>query len=184
MDFHVIMYTISAYVIAYFFLAIFVILVLATGHTTLNNCELPIYSWYYASAVFYSFSFLNTIILLFSVRNVVLNENTVVIRSLIIVFRAYPKNWLYLYLIGLETIHAALTIWGSYLNFSDEKKTIPCFDEITLLCSFMFILVVLGYIYVIRMIVTFFHFWLGYSIYTWLKRKIRFLRKNELHMKK
>ena len=118
------------------------------------------------------------------IRNVELDENTVVIRSIIIVFRAYPKSWLYVYLIVLEVMHLVLTIWGSILNFGDEDKIIACFKDITLLSSFMFILVVLGYIYIVRMFVTTFHFWLGYSIYTWLKRRIRFLRRNEIHMKK
>lgn len=185
MEFHIIMYTVSAYVIAYFFLSIFISLILFTGnHVPADNgCKIDIYSWYCASAFFYTFGFIITGMILFFIRRVNLDENVVVIRQFIFMFKSYPRNWFYIYLFALELLHLSLTIWGSVLNFSDINSLLTCYTDLTLLANFMFILVILGYIYFLRMCFTTLHFWLGYKILTFFKRRIRCLRKNELHMK-
>lgn len=183
MEFHFVMYTISAYVIAYFFLSIFITLILVTGNTSQSLCKLGIVEWYLVSAVFYFGSFIITGSILFLIRRIPLLEKVVIIRSFVLIFKSYPKNWLYLYLICLEFLHLGLTTWGSFINFTDFSDMVDCYTELTLLSSFMFILIILGYIYILRLFCTTLHFWLGFSIYTWLKRNIRCLRKNELHLK-
>lgn len=69
------------------------------------------------------------------------------------------------------------------MSFHDIKKFVICFPEIPLLTNFMFILMILGYIYILRMLITVLHFWFGLTIYHWLKMKFRCLSKHELHLK-
>lgn len=85
-------------------------------------------------------------------------------------------------MVVIDSVHIVLTINGSIMNFGDMKHLLVCYIEIPMLANFMFILVILGYIYVLRLIATIIHFWFGPNIYVWLKRRIHCLSLNELHL--
>ena len=112
-----------------------------------------------------------------------LTHDTVVLRSIIIIFSNYHNKWLYGYLVLIEAFNLVLTIYGSYMNFNDMNKLLVCYMEVPLLANFMFILIILGYIYIFRMLVTVLHFWFGHQIYMWMKRKWRCLSTHEIHLK-
>lgn len=182
-DFNIFMYLASAYMLAYFFLTFFLVLIYLSASTETEKCMLNIKLWYEVSAVFYFLAFASTATIIFLIRKAHLTIETVTLRSMVVVFHNYKKNWLFLYLLLIEAIHLTLTIIGSYMNFNELKDLLVCYLEIPLLANFMFILIILGYIYVLRMIVTVFHFWFGYRIYVWMKHRCGCLARDELHLK-
>ena len=78
-----------------------------------------------------------------------------------LLFFVYKPNLPYVLLTIIDLIHLGLTIWGTIEFFTDLIGLINCYIELPMLSNFMFIIVVLGYLYVVRMLVTIFHFKFG-----------------------
>ena len=163
------MYVAAAYLIAYFFLTFFLTLILATSNTETKDCQLGIRTWYIMSTVLYFSAFILTAAILFKIRRVHLDEDLVVLRHFVLIYHNVKYNWLFITLLIIDLMNVILTIEGSILTFNDVEPLFVCYLEIPMLANFMFILVILGYIYFLRMIVTIVHFWFGVRIYSWIK---------------
>lgn len=94
-----------------------------------------------------------------------------------LLFFVYKPKWAYIMLILIDLIHLGLTIWGTVEFFTDIIGLIECYLELPILTNFMFIAVIIGYIYVIRMLVTIFHFKYGINILRFIRRKFSYFRK-------
>ena len=80
-------------------------------------------------------------------------------------------------------MHIGLTIWGSIEFFVPIKQMIVCYIELPVLSNFMFILIVAGYMVVLRVLTTVIHFKFGVRLYRWLRRTFRCFRKFDRHLR-
>lgn len=52
-----------------------------------------------------------------------------------------------------------------------------CYFEIPILANFMLIMVILGYLYVLRIFITMLHYKFGVRIYRYMRRNLRIFRR-------
>lgn len=104
------------------------------------------------------------------------------LRSLILVFHDYNSNLYYLYLLLVDLTHIGFTIYGTVMNIGHVREVVVCYIEMPVLCNFMYILLLLGYMYCLRMFMTILHFKFGIKIYAWLKTVCRCFRTYETHV--
>lgn len=72
----------------------------------------------------------------------------------------------------IDCINFALTMWGSKLFFGESSSDITeCMIELPSLVNFMLILLVFGYLMMVRTLITWAHFRYGKSVYAWIRRK-------------
>ena len=94
-----------------------------------------------------------------------------------LLFFVYKPNWPYILLAIIDLTHIGLTIWGSVEFFTDLYDLIQCYIELPILTNFMFIVIVIGYLYIVRMLVMIFHFKFGVRILRYLRRNFRYFNK-------
>ena len=65
-------------------------------------------------------------------------------------------------MVSIDLVQMILTIWGSSLLFgSDESEVIHCMLQMPSLVNFMLVLIILNYLMILRLPVTFCHFKYG-----------------------
>jgi len=113
-------------------------------------------------------------------------KERIVVRKTMMIFINFKMSWIYFVLLFIDLVNVVLTIYGSMLYFGDFNEMMNCFFEITILTNFMFVLILLGYVYFIRLLVTQLHFNFGIKIYKYLKLKCKCLKASvsELNFKK
>jgi hypothetical protein len=79
-------------------------------------------------------------------------------------------NWPYFLLLLVDLSHLSLTIWGSIEFFKDLRQIIICYLEVPVLANFMFVLIIIGYAFAVRSLVTIFHFKFGPFFWRLIRR--------------
>lgn len=184
-DFNILMYSITTYTLAYFFLSCCLGLTFVMSESNkVTNCTIPVLLWSQYSAYFYLSSFIATTLCAFYYRNRTLTYETVTIKSLIIVFQNVEQNWFYLVLTLIEIVNLFLTIFGTTMNLSESHdQMLICYLELPMVCNFMYVLIILGYLNIFRFLTTLLHFRFGIHIYRWLRNHFSYLRNHDLNMK-
>ncbi|CDW84121.1 e3 ubiquitin-protein ligase sis3-like [Stylonychia lemnae] len=173
-DFNFMMFIGTAYMMAYFFLTGFALLILSTSSLDVTNCSIPIISWFKVSVTMYVFSFTICLFTVLKIKKHGLQTEIINFGAFELVLEVYNRNWAYIVVLSIDMFHLALTIWGT---IQIERVKPPCFFEIPALSNFMLIMVILGYIYLARVIVTVTHYKFGVRIYRYLRRNLRVFRK-------
>lgn len=167
----------TAYIVAYFILTCFLTLVLSGASTLTYSCTKHIVMWFEVSAGFYLASFILCMVIFMIIRKQGLQSELVNMGWVEWLFFVYRPNWPYYILVTIDLIHLGLTIWGTIEFFTDLIGLINCYIELPILSNFMFIVVIIGYIYVIRMLVTIFHFKFGIRILRYIRANCRYFRR-------
>ena len=88
------------------------------------------------------------------------------------VYYSYKGLWPYLVLFTIDVFQTAVTIWGSVIQFGGSKYDyFECMIEMPLALNFQLVALIMGYIYIVRMIFTLVHFKYGPLIYEALRNK-------------
>lgn len=93
------------------------------------------------------------------------------------IFMVHQHNWPYLILFAIDICQLGLTIWGSLQFFEDLHQILICYLELPILANFMFVLLIIGYIFCLRGIVTIIHFKFGPQIWAWIRRRCPCFRR-------
>ena len=87
---------------------------------------------------------------------------------------AYTRNWLYLTLLAVDIVHLTLSVWGTVI-FANAIH--GCYLEVPVTSNFVFILIVLGYVYFLRIFPLIFVYKFGVRIQRYFRRTLRLFRK-------
>ena len=176
-DFNILVFVSTAYVMAYFILSCFLTLVLSGASTITYTCTKHIVGWFEVSAIFYLACFVIGMLTFFIIRRRGLTAERVNLGSFELVFFVYRPCWVYLLLGIIDLVHIGLTAWGTFEFFTDLAGIMNCYFEIPILSNFMFIIVIVGYIIIARLLVMLFHFKYGIRILRWVRRTFRYFRR-------
>jgi len=176
-EFHILAYVSSCYITAYFVLVCFLTLILsgATSYTT--NCKLHIYEWFEVSAAFYIACFILGMIIYLVIRRHGLTLVTVNMGRCELLFLDYSRIWAFVALVLIDLVHLGLTVWGTVEFVTDLHGLLHCYIEAPLLSNFMFMCIIIGYLYSVRLFITVIHFKYGIRILRNMRQRCRCFRR-------
>ena len=105
---------------------------------------------------------------------------TVNLGLILCLFMVHRKCWPYITLFLVDVFHLLLTLKGTKEFFEDIYVMANCFFELPLLTNFMFILLIIGYLVFLRFFALVFHFWLGPSIWSFIRRRCPCFRRLDM----
>ena len=155
------LYITSSYVASYFFLMIFLSLGIMLSTNQTQKCKTRIYFWLEISSIYYLIASMTCLAVVLALRRVLPSEQTVNLGLILCLFISYRGHWPYAVLTVVDLSHFYITIWGTREFFEDISQIVYCYLELPIHTNFMFIMLIVGYAFTFRAVITVFHFWLG-----------------------
>eukprot|EP00347_Sterkiella_histriomuscorum_P007353 403349272 len=175
------MFIATAYVMAYFFLTGFVTLILAnSADYQTDQCSSLIVIWFKLSVSYYLIGFLVCIFVLYQIKRHGLRSEIVNMGAFEITLQVYEKSWAYIVLVIIDVINLSITIWGTFIF---QNSLSYCYFEEPVLTNFILILIILGYIYFLRVVPLIFHYKYGVRIYRHIRQRFRCFRRYDHNLK-
>jgi hypothetical protein len=115
---------------------------------------------------------LTTFALSYKLRSVFLSVERVNFGWFDLLYLSYmASKWPFIILIVIDLIQMTLTIWGSAFYFGSTTEVFfNCMFELPNMVNFQLVILLMGYLYMIRMIITICHFTFGTQLYRWIRR--------------
>jgi hypothetical protein len=112
-DYTILMYIATAYLMGYFFLIGFVGIIMSSSSLQTTECSILIVDWFKASVAFYFVSFAFSAGSLVVIKKHGLQVEIVNLGCVELIFQVYKRNWIYIALVVVDLIHGAFTFWGT-----------------------------------------------------------------------
>ncbi|TNV76783.1 hypothetical protein FGO68_gene1127 [Halteria grandinella] len=167
----------SAYLMTYFFSSIITSFVITFTQQETLHCKKRMFLWLQVSSIFYLIACLISGALILRMRRVGMDYSIVDLGWFQCLFIIYQGNLPHIVLSFIDAAHLVLTILGSKEFFPDLQNLLMCYYEIPVLANIMFILLLLGYMYIIRWLVSIFHFKFGPVIWYWIRTRCPCFRR-------
>lgn len=168
------MHVLQTYCLNYFLLLCFTALVLfSKDFQAPTNCKIAYPQWYKVTASFYLLFMIVTCAIFLKLKGLRNEVHRVNFGWFELLYFHFPHRSPAFALLGvIDVIHFALTVWGSKLFFGETSSDITeCMISMPSLVNFMLILLVFGYLMMVRIVITWTHFRYGKSVYSWIRRK-------------